>query len=158
MGVHVGATWRKQFNDTCLTTMHAVTTIAVARCYCYRALLSSTVDQIPSARLDDLRQIVRRFYGVEQIDSALIQQAASLDTRYILLFLSTCQNSPAHVAYIHNMSLCLYFSQKSSDGSRKAKARPLIGFLLQCFDTDGWVAGKTSGPWNPNPFIARGSF
>lgn len=46
-----------------------------------KALLSSTADRIPSARLYELRQIVRRFYGVEQIDSCLLQQAASIDTR-----------------------------------------------------------------------------
>jgi len=28
---------------------------------------------------------------------------------------------------------------------------------LQCFDTDGWVAGKTSGPKNLVPLIPRGS-
>ena len=38
-------------------------------------------DRIPPTRLDELRQIVCRFYGVEQVDAALLQQAASIDTR-----------------------------------------------------------------------------
>jgi len=51
----------------------------------YRALLSSAVDRIPAARLDELRQTVGRFYGVEQLDSALLQRAAAIDTKYVVL-------------------------------------------------------------------------
>ena len=43
------------------------------------------------------------------------------------------------------------FRQKSSGGWRKNKLRPLVGVsalcLLQCFNTVGWVSGRTSGPW-----------
>jgi len=54
-------------------------------CCMYRALSSSTADRIPAARLTELRQIVCCFYGVEQLDSVLIQQAASIDTRYLVI-------------------------------------------------------------------------
>jgi len=54
----------------------------------FRALLSSAAGRIPAARLDELQQTVRCFYGVEQLDSMLLQEAATIDTRYDVISVS----------------------------------------------------------------------
>ena len=71
-----------EYNNHCKSGLLSV---AVRICYIYRALSSSTADRIPAARLNELQQIVRCFYGVEELDSSLLQQAASIDTRCVSL-------------------------------------------------------------------------
>ena len=56
--------------------------------YMFRALLSSAAGRIPAARLDELQQTVRCFYGVEQLDSMLLLEAATIDTRYVVISVS----------------------------------------------------------------------
>ena len=50
------------------------------------------------------------------------------------------------------------FHQESSAGRRKDEVRSLVAVnalrSLQCFDTVGWVTGKTSGPQNINCYLS----
>ena len=48
--------------------------------YRFRALITSG-DKLPQERKEELKQTVRDFYGVEDLDDELLEEAAEMDTK-----------------------------------------------------------------------------